>query len=173
MAKDPVVSEKTKNFLQNNLRSAQWIIDAIEQRKNTLLRVTKAVVKYQMDFFEKGQLYLRPLPMSKVAKDVGVHLATVSRAVAGKYMQCPRGILPLRKFFSGGTEDISGAGLSWEAIRAKLQQIINAEDKAKPLNDEQIRKRLAEAGITNLARRTVAKYRKLLNIPAARFRKKY
>ncbi len=173
MAKDGSVSEKTRNFLQNNLRSAQWIIDAIEQRKNTLLRVTKAVVKFQRDFFEKGQLYLRPLPMSKVAKDVGVHLATVSRAVAGKYMQCPWGILPLRKFFSGGTEDINGAGLSWEAIRAKLQQIIDAEDKSRPLNDEQIRKKLAELGIKKLARRTVAKYRKLLNIPAARFRKKY
>ncbi len=173
MAKDESVSEKTKNFLQNNLRSAQWIIDAIEQRKNTLLRVTKAVVKFQRDFFEKGQLYLRPLPMSKVAKDVGVHLATVSRAVAGKYVQCPWGILPLRKFFSGGTEDINGAGLSWEAIRGKLQQIIDAEDKSKPLNDEQIRKKLAELGINKLARRTVAKYRKLLNIPAARFRKKY
>jgi len=173
MAKDEVVSEKTKNFLQNNLRSAQWIIDAIEQRKNTLLRVTKAVVKFQMDFFEKGQLYLRPLPMSKVAKEVGVHLATVSRAVAGKYVQCPWGILPLRKFFSGGTDDINGTGLSWEAIRGKLQQIIDAEDKSKPLNDEQIRKKLAELGINKLARRTVAKYRKLLNIPAARFRKKY
>jgi len=173
MAKDGSVSEKTRNFLQNNLRSAQWIMDAIEQRKNTLLRVTKAVVKFQRDFFEKGQLYLRPLPMSKVAKDVGVHLATVSRAVAGKYMQCPWGILPLRKFFSGGTEDINGAGLSWEAIRAKLQQIIDTEDKSKPLNDEQIRKKLAELGIKKLARRTVAKYRKLLNIPAARFRKKY
>ncbi len=173
MAKDTVVSETTRKFLQNNLRSAQWIIDAIEQRKNTLLRVTKAVVKYQSDFFEKGQLYLRPLPMSKVAKDVGVHLATVSRAVAGKYIQCPWGILPLRKFFSGGTEDINGAGLSWEAIRAKLQQIIDAEDKNKPLNDEQIRKKLAEFGINKLARRTVAKYRKLLNIPSARFRKKY
>jgi RNA polymerase sigma-54 factor len=173
MAKDELVSEKTKHFLQNNLRSAQWIIDAIEQRKNTLLRVTKAVVKFQRDFFEKGQLYLRPLPMSKIAKDVGVHLATVSRAVAGKYIQCPWGILPLRKFFSGGTEDVDGAGLSWEAIRAKLQQIIDAEDKSKPLNDEQIREKLAELGINKLARRTVAKYRKLLNIPAARFRKKY
>lgn len=173
MAKDTKVTEKTKKFLQTNLRSAQWIIDAIEQRKNTLLNVTKAVVKFQRDFFEKGQLYLRPLPMSKVAKDVGVHLATVSRAVAGKYIQCPWGILPLRKFFSGGTEDINGAGLSWEAIRAKLQQIIDAEDKSKPLNDEQIRKKLAEFGINKLARRTVAKYRKLLNIPAARFRKKY
>ena len=173
MAKDAQVGEKTRKFLQNNMRSAQWIIDAIEQRKNTLLKVTKAIVKYQTDFFEKGQLHLRPLPMSKVADDVGVHLATVSRAVSGKYVQCPWGILPLRKFFSGGREDMYGQAHSWEAIRAKLQQIIDEEDKTKPLSDDQIRKQLLKAGINNLARRTVAKYRKLLNIPSARFRKKY
>jgi RNA polymerase sigma-54 factor len=173
MAKDGAAAEKTKKFLQNNIRSARWIIDAIEQRKNTLLKVAKAVVKYQSDFFEKGQLYLRPLPMSKVADEVGIHLATVSRAVAGKYVQCSWGLLPLRKFFSGGTEDVNGNGRSWEAIRAKLQQIIDAEDKTKPLSDDQIRRKLAEVGIENLARRTVAKYRKLLNIPASRFRKKY
>lgn len=173
MAKDAGVSENTRKFLQNNLRSAQWIMDAIEQRKNTLLKVTQAVVKYQKDFFEKGQLYLRPLPMSKVAADVGVHLATVSRAVAGKYIRCPWGILPLRKFFSGGREDTEGQGHSWEAIRAKLQEIIDQEDKAKPLNDDQIKKMLEKAGINSLARRTVAKYRKLMSIPAARFRKKY
>jgi len=162
MAKDVQVGEKTRKFLQNNMRSAQWIIDAIEQRKNTLLRVTRAIVKYQTDFFEKGQLHLRPLPMSKVADDVGVHLATVSRAVSGKYVQCPWGILPLRKFFSGGREDVNGQAHSWEAIRAKLQQIIDQEDKTKPLNDDQIRKQLLKVG-----------YRKLLNIPAARFRKKF
>jgi len=173
MSKDPGVSEKTKKFLQNNIRSAKWIIDAVEQRKNTLLRVAKAVVKHQKAFFDKGDLYLRPLPMAKVAEDVGVHLATVSRAVAGKYVQCSRGILPLRKFFSGGTEDVNGKGHSWEAIRAELQRIIEAEDKTKPLNDDQIRGKLIKAGIKKLARRTVAKYRKLLNIPAARFRKKY
>ena len=173
MSKDPGVSEKTKQFLQNNIRSAKWIIDAIEQRKNTLLKVAKAVVKHQREFFDKGDLYLRPLPMSKVAEDVGVHLATVSRAVAGKYVQCSWGVLPLRKFFSGGMEDVNGKGHSWEAIRAELQGIIDAEDKTKPLSDDQIRKKLAEAGIKNLARRTVAKYRKLLNIPAARFRKRY
>ena len=173
MVKDTGVSETTRRFLQGNLRSAQWIIDAIEQRKNTLLKVARAVVKYQKDFFDKGQLHLRPLPMSKVAEEVGVHLATVSRAVAGKYVRCPWGVLPLRKFFSGGREDTDGLGHSWEAIRAKLQEIIDSEDKAKPLNDDQIKKMLEKAGITNLARRTVAKYRKLLNIPAARFRKKY
>ena len=173
MAKDDRVGEKTRKFLQNNLRSAQWIMEAIEQRKNTLLKVSQAIVKYQRDFFDKGELYLRPLPMSKVADDVGVHLATVSRAVAGKYVQCPWGVLPLRKFFSGGRQDSNGHAHSWEAIRAKLQQIIDEEDKSKPLSDDQIRKELSKAGIDNLARRTVAKYRKLLNIPAARFRKKF
>ena len=173
MAKDAGISEKTKKFLQTNLRSAQWIMDAIEQRKNTLLKVAQAVVKYQKDFFDKGQLHLRPLPMSKIADDVGVHLATVSRAVAGKYILCSWGILPLRKFFSGGRDDVNGRGRSWEAIRAKLQQIIDEEDKSKPLSDDKIREKLEEAGIDNLARRTVAKYRKILNIPAARFRKKY
>jgi len=173
MAKDVQVGEKTRKFLQNNLRSAQWIMEAIEQRKNTLLKVTQVIVKYQKDFFDKGQLHLRPLPMSKVADDVGVHLATVSRAVAGKYVQCSWGILPLRKFFSGGIEDVDGQTHSWEAVRAKLQQIIDEEDKAKPLNDDEIRDQLLKGGIKKLARRTVAKYRKILNIPAARFRKKF
>jgi len=173
ISKDSGASEETKRFLRNNIRSAQWIIDAIEQRKSTLLRVAKAVVKYQSDFFDKGQLYLKPLPMSKIADEVGVHLATVSRAVAGKYLQCTRGILPLRKFFSGGTEDVNGNERSWEAIRGKLQQIIDTEDKSKPLSDDKIRKKLAEYGINNLARRTVAKYRNLMDIPAARMRKKY
>jgi RNA polymerase sigma-54 factor len=173
MAKDTKTGEKARKFLQNSIRSAQWIIDAIEQRKNTLLKVTQVIVKYQKDFFDKGPLYLRPLPMSKVADDVGVHLATVSRAVAGKFVQCSWGVLPLRKFFSGGMQDDTGQDHSWEAIRLKLQEIIDAEDKTKPLSDEQIRAKLAEAGIKDLARRTIAKYRKLLNIPTARFRKKY
>lgn len=173
LIRDPGIGEKTKDFIYKNIRSAQWIIDAIQQRKNTLLKVAKSIVNHQKDFFSKGQLQLRPLPMSKVAGDVGVHLATVSRAVAGKYLQCGWGILPLRKFFSGGTEDANGQARSWEAIRAILQQIIDAEDKTKPLNDDQIREKLAKAGIKNIARRTVAKYRKLLHIPSARFRRKY
>jgi RNA polymerase sigma-54 factor len=173
MASGGKVGDKDKQFLQNNVRSAQWIIDAIEQRKNTLLKVTRSIVNRQRDFFDKGQLYLKPLPMAKVAEDVGVHIATVSRAVAGKYVQCEWGILPLRKFFSGGIEDTQGNEKSWEAIRAKLQEIITAEDKTKPLSDDQIKEKLAGAGITGLARRTIAKYRSLLKIPPARLRKKY
>lgn len=173
MAKDKHVSDSARKFLRNNIRSANWIIEAIEQRKNTLLRVAQSIVRHQREFFEKGPLYLRPLPMSKVGDEVGVHLATVSRAVSGKYLQCAWGILPLRKFFSGGMEDVNGQAHSWEAIRVKLQQIIDDEDKAKPLSDDQIREKLAEIGVPNLARRTVAKYRKLMNIPTARFRKRY
>ncbi|MCJ7729645.1 MAG: RNA polymerase factor sigma-54 [Sedimentisphaerales bacterium] len=173
MAAGDKAGEKAKQFLQNNIRSAQWIIDAIQQRKNTLLKVTRSIVNRQRGFFDRGQLYLRPLPMAKVAEDVGVHIATVSRAVAGKYMQCSWGILPLRKFFSGGIEDTQGNEKSWEAIRARLQEIIDAEDKSRPLSDSQIKEKLAEAGITGLARRTIAKYRGLLKIPPARLRKKY
>jgi len=173
MADDHQTSENTRKFLQNNIRSAHWIIEAIEQRKHTLLKVAQTIVRHQRDFFEQGPLYLRPLPMATVAQEVGVHLATVSRAVSGKYMQCEWGILPLRKFFSGGTEDTNGQAHSWEAIRVQLQQIIDEEDKAEPLNDDQIQKKLAEAGIPKLARRTVAKYRKLMSIPTAKFRRKY
>jgi RNA polymerase sigma-54 factor len=173
MVDDTQTSENTRKFLQNNIRSAHWIIEAIEQRKHTLLKVAQTIVRHQRDFFEQGPLYLRPLPMATVAREVGVHLATVSRAVSGKYLQCAWGILPLRKFFSGGTEDTSGQAHSWEAIRVKLRQIIDDEDKTKPLSDDQIKEKLAEAGISNLARRTVAKYRKLMNIPTTKFRKKY
>jgi RNA polymerase sigma-54 factor len=173
MSKSRDINLKTREFLQQNIRSAQWLMDAIQQRKETLLKVATVIVTHQSEFFKKGKLHLKPLPMALVAEKVGVHIATISRAVAGKYIQCSQGVLPLRGFFSGGTEDTDGNSHSWGAIRAKLQQIVDAEDKAKPLNDDQLRDKLIETGIENIARRTVAKYRKLLNIPAARFRKKF
>jgi RNA polymerase sigma-54 factor len=173
MARDRGVDENTRRFLQKNILSAQWFMDAIEQRKKTLLRVARAVVDYQKDFFDKGKLYLKPLPMSAIAAQVGVHIATISRAVSGKYMQCPQGILPLRGFFSGGTEDDQGREMSYDSVKAKLQDIVDAEDKANPLSDDELRRKLTEAGMGHIARRTVAKYRSILNIPTARFRKKY
>ena len=173
MAKDRKIDTKTREFLQQNIRSAQWLMDAIVQRKNTLLKVAASVVKHQREFFDKGKLFLRPLPMATVADEVGVHIATVSRAVAGKYVQCPQGVLPLRGFFSGGMAAADGTLQSWDAVRAKMQQIVDEEDKSKPLGDDEIRKKLEAAGAGKIARRTVAKYRKLLNIPTARFRKKY
>jgi len=139
MSKDRKIDSKTREFLQQNIRSAQWLMDAIVQRKNTLLKVAGSVVKNQREFFEKGRLYLKPLPMAKVADEVGVHIATVSRAVAGKYVQCPQGILPLRGFFSGGMKAADGSMQSWDAVRAKMQQIVDEEDKSKPLSDDEIR----------------------------------
>ena len=131
------------------------------------------VEHFKFVFLEKGQLFLKPLPMSKVADEVGIHVATVSRAVSGKYVQSPQGVLPLRSFFSGGMETEEGEMRSWDAVRARLVQIVEAEDKSNPLNDDEIREKLEEAGFRDLARRTVAKYRKVLNIPSARFRRKY
>lgn len=173
MSRNRAIDDQTRQFLQKNIRSAQWFMDAIEQRKNTLLRVAGAIVNHQQVFFSKGKLHLKPLPMSTIADEVGVHIATVSRAVAGKYIQSPQGILPLRSFFSGGTEDQNGQERSYDAVKAKLQQIVDNEDKANPLSDDELREKLTEAGIGNIARRTVAKYRKILNIPTARFRKRY
>lgn len=173
MARNRTVDDQTRQFLQKNIRSAQWFMDAIQQRKQTLLKVARSIVRHQKDFFAKGKLHLRPLPMATVADEVGVHLATVSRAVSGKYVQCPQGILPLRSFFSGGMEDESGQEHSWDAIKARLQEIVDNEDKSNPLSDDALRDKLAESGIGEIARRTVAKYRKILNIPTARFRKRY
>src|SRR4030042_2745251 len=173
MAGDKKTDGKTRDFLKNNIRSAKWLMDAIEQRKHTLLKVSQAVVENQKEFFEKGTMFLKPLPMSEIADKVGVHVATVSRAVSGKYIQSPQGIMPLRDLFGGGMETDDGGTESFEAIRAKMQQIIDSEDKSKPLSDEAIRKELEQMGVKDIARRTVAKYRKLMNIPTARFRKRF
>ena len=161
---------KTKEFLQNNARSARWLIESIEQRKNTLLRVVYHVIKTQRGFLDNGPLHLKPLPMVDVAEALGIHVGTVSRAVSGKYVQTPVGIYALRYFFSGGTETSAGQSVSWDAIRAKLQAIIDKEDKGKPLSDDELVKELEKEGLT-MARRTIAKYRGLMNIPPARRRK--
>ncbi len=171
-ARDKNVDKKTRDFLNNHIRSASWIIDALQQRKATLLRVIGVVVQAQREFFEQGPQALRPLPMTLVADQLGIHVATVSRAVNEKYLQTPRGILPLRMFFSGGTETDAGDAMSWTAIQAKLEQIIEEEDKAKPFSDDALVEKLKEHGI-EIARRTVAKYRKQLSIPPARQRKEF
>jgi len=172
MARSRQTDHGTKEFLQNNIRSAQWLIGAIRQRQQTVRRVAEEVFAVQKEFFEHGQAALKPLPMAAVADKVGVHVATVSRAVAGKYVQTPRGIFPLRMFFSGGTVTSEGENLAWDAVKAKLQQVVDAEDKAAPLNDDQLAEKLSDLGI-HIARRTVAKYRKLLNIPPARQRMRF
>ena len=172
MVKRNSLPSDAKEFLKNNLRSARWLIESIEQRKTTLLRVVNHVLKTQREFFDRGPLYLKPLPMVEAAEALGIHVGTVSRAVSGKYMQTPTGIFPLRYFFTGGTETNTGESVSWDAVKAKLQEIIDGEDKKTPYNDDELVEQLARHGI-KLARRTVAKYRGLLNIPPARRRRQY
>lgn len=172
MLKDKQVDRKTREFLSNNVRNARWLLESIEQRKSTIKRVIRAVVDAQQEFLEKGPEFLKPLPMIQVADQLGIHVATVSRAVSEKWIQTPRGIYPLRRFFSGGTTNTEGEDMSWDAVKEKLRVIIDNEDKSKPLNDDEIVEKIKEQGIT-LARRTVAKYRKILDIPTARQRKQY
>lgn len=172
LAKDKDADKKTRDFVSKNLSSARWLIDAINQRNNTLLRVIGVVVQAQRDFFDQGAQALRPLPMTTVADQLGIHVATVSRAVSEKYLQTPRGILPLRMFFSGGTESSDGESMAWGAVQAKLKEVIDAEDKKKPLTDDELVTAMKDQGI-DIARRTIAKYRKVMSIPPARQRREY
>ncbi|MEM1166280.1 MAG: RNA polymerase sigma-54 factor, partial [Planctomycetota bacterium] len=172
LARDPDLPKRERDFIKTNIGNAQWLLDAVEQRRNTLLRVVKAVVAAQRDVFDEGPASLKPLPMTQVADQLGVHVATVSRAVAGKHLLTPRGVMPLRMFFTGGTTTADGEDVSWERIRSAMQDVIEHEDKAKPLSDEAISKALKDKGF-DIARRTVAKYRGQLDIPPARQRKQF
>ncbi|MBX3382959.1 MAG: RNA polymerase factor sigma-54 [Phycisphaeraceae bacterium] len=178
LAKDRAIQKRDREFIKTNLGNAQWLLDAVGQRRQTLLRVVSAVVEAQRDFFDYGPQALKPLPMTAIAEQLGIHVATVSRAVAEKHLATPRGIVPLRKFFSGGVQtkptDTGEAkeDLAWEAIKAALRDVIEGEDKKSPLSDEALAESLRGRGI-DIARRTVAKYRDQLGIQPARLRRTY
>ena len=172
LARDRATDKRDREFLRKNLSNAAWLIDAVEQRKRTLLRVINAVIDEQRDFFDYGPEALKPLPMKTIADRLGIHVATVSRAVSEKYLMTPRGIVALRGFFSGGLATESGEDVSANAVRASIEELINNEDKANPLSDEAMVKILNDKGI-DIARRTVAKYRDQLGIPTARMRRQF
>lgn len=172
MSADKAVPSADRTFLKKNLSNAQWLIDAVGQRRHTLLRVINAVVDEQRDYFDYGPEALKPLPMKTISDRLGIHVATVSRAVSEKYIMTPRGVVPLRGFFSGGLATDSGEDVSSNSVKASIQDLIDGEDKAKPFSDEAIVKQLKERGI-EIARRTVAKYRDQLGLPTARMRKQF
>jgi RNA polymerase sigma-54 factor len=172
MTQDRSLPRQTRQYLSRNLSEARWLIDALQQRQSTLLRVVNVVIEAQREFLDHGPEHLKPLPMVQVAEQLGIHVGTVSRAVAEKYVQTPRGVFPLRMFFSGGTESDSGQEMRWSAIQAQLKQIIDSEDPKKPYSDDKLVEKLKEEGI-DIARRTVAKYRQQLGVPPARQRKQY
>jgi len=159
-----------KEFIKRKLNSAQWLIDSIEQRRSTLTRVSQAIVDHQTAFLENGPEFIEPLKMQQIADKVGVHVTTVSRAVDDKWIQTPRGILPLKRFFVGGTKTVEGEDVTWDKIRIELQKLVDNEDKIKPYSDDELVKRLKAEGL-NVARRTVTKYRQKMNIPSSRQRR--
>jgi RNA polymerase sigma-54 factor len=170
MYRDKGMSPKDKEYFKRKIQAAQWLMESIEQRRSTLQKVTKAIIRHQRAFLDRGPEFIEPLKMQQIADDVGVHVTTVSRAVDDKWVQTPRGIFPLKRFFGGGTKTDSGEDVAWETIKQKLLEIIGKEDKANPLSDEDLVAKLHEAGYP-VARRTVTKYRKMLNIPSSRQRK--
>ena len=159
-----------KEFIKRKITAAQWLIESIEQRRNTLTRVAQEIVNHQKAFFDDGPESLRPLKMEQIAERVGVHVTTVSRAVGEKWIETHRGILPLRMFFIGGTTTEDGEDIAWNKVRIELQKLIDNEDKSKPYSDVEIMRQLKNKGFS-VARRTVTKYREKLDIPSSRQRR--
>ncbi|MFH1549322.1 MAG: RNA polymerase factor sigma-54 [Planctomycetota bacterium] len=163
---------KIAEFVGKKLDSARWLIDAIRQRRTTLYKIVGKIVEIQTEFLDKGVEHLRPLKMQEVAEAIGVHNSTVSRAISNKYIQTPRGVFPLKYFFTGGTAVTDGTVESRVSVKQRVSDIIDNEDKSNPLSDDDIAKMLKQAGL-DVARRTITKYRRMMRIPSSRQRKEY
>jgi RNA polymerase sigma-54 factor len=170
MLASPETPAATKDYIKRKINAAQWLIEAIEQRRGTLLKTAQAIVDHQTRFLVDGPEALEPLKMQQIADRIGMHVTTVSRAVDDKWLQTPRGLHPLRRFFVGGTTSADGEEVAWDTVRLKLQEIVQAEPKDAPDSDDDLVDQLAKRGIT-LARRTVTKYRKAMKIPSSRQRR--
>jgi RNA polymerase sigma-54 factor len=162
---------ENREFITQRMNSAQWMIQAIEQRRQTMLKVMRFIVDRQHEFFEKGIEFLRPLTLREVAEVINMHESTVSRVTNEKWVQTPRGVLPLKFFFSSALATSSGEDASARSIRAQIEKLVAEEDPLEPLTDQQIVQKVRERGV-RIARRTVAKYRDQLGILSARMRRR-
>jgi RNA polymerase sigma-54 factor len=159
-------------FLTGRLNSALWLIKSIEQRRQTIYNVVKAILKYQMDFFEKGRKHLKPLTLKKIADDVGIHESTVSRSINGKYTQTPMGMFEIKYFFTSGVSSSEEGGLSSESIKAFIKEMVDEENPENPCSDQNMAEKLKAKGI-DISRRTVAKYRDEMGILSSSKRRRY
>ena len=162
---------ENKEFIATRLNAANWMIQALEQRRQTMLKVMHFIVDRQRDFFEKGVQYLKPLTLREVAEGIGMHESTISRVTNEKFVQTPRGVLPLKFFFSSGLATAGGEDVSARGIKAQLAKLIAGEDPKNPLTDQDIVDIFQKDGV-RIARRTVAKYREQLGVLSARMRKR-
>ncbi|MEW6050625.1 MAG: RNA polymerase factor sigma-54 [Candidatus Zixiibacteriota bacterium] len=164
-------AKDTKDYIRQKLEQARWLLNAINQRRSTMIRVMEAIVDEQREFFDKGPAFLRPLIMEDIARKVDMNVATISRVSNGKYVQTPLGVYEIKYFFNSGIASDGGEDISKRAVKQRIEEIIKAEDAENPLSDQDIFKQLNQEG-TRLARRTVTKYREELKIKPARFRKR-
>ena len=162
---------ENKEFVSRKLNSANWIIQAIEQRRQTMLKVMGFIVDRQREFFEHGVQHLRPLTLREVADHIEMHESTVSRVTNEKFVQTPRGVFPLKYFFSSGLATTSGEDISARGVKDKIRKLVEDEDVHKPLTDQKLVEHLRVEGV-KIARRTVAKYRDQLGVLPARMRKR-
>ena len=170
--KEPEVKKEVAEYIRNRVESARWLIQAIDQRRRTLIDIAQAIVDRQQDYLRDGPAHIHALTMQEIADVTGVHISTVSRSSNGKYMQTPNGVIELRRLFTGGVAREDGGLASRESICEAIRVIVDAEDNNYPLSDTQVAKRLASKGI-KIARRTVTKYRERTGIPQAKLRKRY
>lgn len=164
--------EIVKTYLSEKIESAIWLIKNIEQRKNTILNVSKSIVKHQREFFDGGEKYLKTLTLKEIADELDIHESTVSRTINGKYLQCSRGVYELKFFFSAGVSSTRGEGISSNSIKTYLKEIIEEEDPKSPYSDRKLAQMLKAKGF-DISRRTVAKYRDELGILSSSGRKRY
>jgi RNA polymerase sigma-54 factor len=163
---------KTKEYIRDKLRSAQWLVKNIQQRKDTIQKVARNIVDVQKDFLDKGIAHLKPLTLKEIAEQVEMHESTISRVTKNKYIETPRGIFELKYFFSSGIAGSYGETTSSKSVKDMIRKLIENEDKHKPLSDQRSTELLSRRGL-NIARRTVAKYREELGILSSKYRREY
>jgi RNA polymerase sigma-54 factor len=163
LARNASVEKGTRDYVQEKVRSALWLIKSIHQRQRTIYKVMQSIIKHQRDFFEKGIAFLRPLNLRDVADDIGMHESTVSRVTTNKYAHTPQGIFELKYFFNSSINRVDGEAIASESVKEKIRKIISAEDARRPLSDQRIAAMLRTSNI-DIARRTVTKYREAMNI---------
>lgn len=164
--------EELKKYLNERFNSAVWLMRSIEQRKKTIYNVASAIIKYQQNFFEAGERFLKPLTLKQIADEVGIHESTVSRSINGKYMQCSRGVFELKYFFTSGVISDDGSGISSNSIKSMIREIIEGENPKSPYSDQKIADMLGTEGI-EISRRTVAKYRDETGILSSSKRRRF
>ncbi len=167
-------NKEARDYIEEKLKNAQWLIKSIEQRRRTIFKVTESIVRFQTDFLEHGVEHLRPMVLKDVADDIGMHESTVSRVTTNKYVHTPQGIFELKYFFNTSIQSVDGGdGFAAESVKEKIRQLIAAEDAERPLSDQRIVQILKDKHGMDIARRTVTKYREMLGLLSSAKRKRY